>query len=101
MTLTPLERRLAQLILAGFPFTADDVTANGAVALDAGHGPNGRQNGIGSLFNRAARRGLIAFTGEVVRSEAPHRKGGAIRRWQATEAGRLWARNALDDERAR
>jgi hypothetical protein len=92
---SPLERRLARLILAGRPFTADDVTDDGALALDAAHRPNARQNGIGTLFNQAARRGLIWFTGQVVRSRAPHRKGGAIRVWDGTEAGVLWARNVL------
>lgn len=92
---TPLERRLARLILVGREFTADDVTANGLVALDPDHAANGRQNAIGTLFNQASRRGLIDFTGQVVRSNAPHRKGGAIRVWRGTEAGVLWARSIL------
>lgn len=92
---TPLERRLARLLLAGGTFTADDVTGDGNVALDTSHAPNAKQNGIGTLFNQASRRGLIDFTGNVVRSNAPHRKGGAIRVWRGTEAGVLWARNVL------
>jgi hypothetical protein len=92
---TPFDRRLARLILAGRTFTADDVTNNGAIALDTDHTPMGKQSGIGSMFNQWQRRGLIVPTGEVVRSSSPHRKGGAIRVWHGTEAGVLWARNVL------
>jgi hypothetical protein len=95
MTTSPLERRIAHLILSGVRFTADDVTADGALALDGGHTPNGAQSGIGSMFTQLARRGLIETTNEVVRSRAPHRKGGAIRVWLGTEAGHLWARSVL------
>jgi hypothetical protein len=91
----PLERRAARVILTGGTFTADDITAHGLIAIDTHHTPNGKQNGVGALFNQLARRGLIDFTGQVVRSDAPHRKGGAIRVWRATEAGVLWARNVL------
>lgn len=90
-----LERRMAHLILSGVRFTADDVTADGALALDGEHLPNARQNAIGSMFNQLARRGIIEFTGTVVRSKAPHRKGGAIRVWLGTETGHLWARSVL------
>jgi hypothetical protein len=90
-----MSSRLAGLILQGGPFTADDVTEAGALVIDGQHTPNGKQSGIGSLFNQAARRGLIYFTGNVVRSEAPHRKGGAIRVWRGTEVGVLWARSVL------
>ena len=90
-----LERRMAHVILSGVRFTADDVTADGLLTLDQGHQPNGPQSGIGSMFNQLARRGLIETTNEVVRSRAPHRKGGAIRVWLGTEAGHLWARNVL------
>jgi hypothetical protein len=86
-----IEQALARCILTGSSFTADDVTADGAVTIDGTHEPNARQNGIGSMFNRAAKRGLIEWTGEVVRSRAPHRRGGTIRVWTGTEAGRLWA----------
>lgn len=95
IAVSPLERRLARLLLAGRTFTADDVTADGVLALDPDHAANGKQNAIGSMFNQASRRGLIDFTGDVVRSVAPHRKGGGIRVWRGTEAGALWARNAL------
>lgn len=94
LTVSPLERRLASLLLAGRTFTADDVTDNGTVGF--GHAPNAAPNAIGAMFNQASRRGLIDFTGEVVRSNAPHRKGGCIRVWHGTEAGRLWARNVLE-----
>jgi hypothetical protein len=91
----PYDRRLAWLIIDRPHFTADDLTDEGAVTLDAGHGANGANNGIGSYVQGAARRGLIAWTGAVVRSKAPHRKGGAIRVWHGTTAGRLWARGVL------
>jgi hypothetical protein len=92
---TPFDRRLARLILVGRTFTADDITANGSIALDPDHESNGKQSSIGAMFNQWQRRGLIVPTGEVVRSAAPHRKGGAIRVWHGTEAGVLWARNIL------
>lgn len=88
-----LDRRLAALVLDGRPFTADDLTNEGAAALDANHAPNGKQNGIGAYVNQAAQRGLIEWTGQVVKSKAPKRKGGAIRVWMATTAGLRWARN--------
>lgn len=89
--ITMFEPRLAELILTGHPFSADDLTRSGAVAIDGRHGANGAQSGIGSFVQKAAQRGLIAWTGTVVRSQAPHRKGGAIRTWTGTEAGRAWA----------
>lgn len=90
-----LERRFAHLVLSGVRFTADDVTADGAIALDSDHAPNGAQSAIGSMFVQLHRRGLIETTNEVVRSRAPHRKGGAIRVWLGTESGHLWARSVL------
>ena len=95
-----LERRLAWLILSQSTFTADDLTDDGQFALDANHEPNGGQSGIGAFINSASRRRLIQWTGAVVRSKAPHRKGGAIRMWAPTDAGRLWARGVLDEVRA-
>lgn len=93
---TTLERRLAEVILGGADtFTADDLTYSGQLAADPSHAANARQNSIGTLFNKASRSGRIAFTGDIKRSSAPHRKGGAIRVWRATEAGRLWARSIL------
>jgi len=90
-----LERRLAYLILTMRTFTADDLTDDGAFALDPDHDPNAAQNGIGAFINSASRRRLIEFTGAVVKSKAPHRKGGVIRIWTGTTAGRLWARGLL------
>jgi hypothetical protein len=89
------DRRLAWLIISRQHFTADDLTDDGAVTLDAAHGANGAQSGIGAYVNRASRRGLIAWTGAVVKSKAPHRKGGAIRVWHGTDRGRTWARGVL------
>jgi hypothetical protein len=95
---TPLERRFAQLCIAlgiGARICADDVTDNGSITIDPAGAPNARQNGIGSLFNQWARRGLIVDTGQNVRSKAPRRKGGKDSVWEITEAGVLWARNVL------
>jgi hypothetical protein len=91
------DRRLAWLIIDRPHFTADDLTLEGDDPLDAGHAPNAAQNGVGAYINSASRRRLIEFTGHVVRSRAPHRKGGAIRVWRGTDAGRLWARGVLAD----
>ena len=90
-----LEQRLAWLVLQPAPFSADDLTDNGQVALDPSHAPNGAQSGIGSLIQWAARERLIEWTGAVVRSKAPKRKGGAIRMWAGTTKGRAWARSVL------
>lgn len=93
-----LDRQLRAIALAGpIEFTIDDLTAAGKIALDASHAPNARQNGIGSYVNRAARDGLIEFTGRIERSKAPRRKGGAIRVWRITPAGIEWARRLADD----
>jgi hypothetical protein len=94
-----LERRAAQLNLRG-EWTADDLTDSGVVTLDPSHEPNAGQNGIGAFINGLARRGLIVFTGRVIRSTSPARKGGGIRVWAPTEAGVLWARNVLDSQSA-
>jgi hypothetical protein len=91
----PYDRRLAWLIVDRPHFTADDLTDAGNAPLDAGHAPNGANNGIGAYFNAASRSGLIAWTGAVVKSKAPKRKGGAIRVWHGTNAGRRWARGVL------
>lgn len=93
---TDLDRRLAWLILDRRTFTADDLTDGGDFTLDGGgHGVNGRQNGIGAFVQQASRRRLIEWTGAVVRSKSPHRKGGAIRVWSGTTVGRSWARGVL------
>lgn len=90
--MTPVEARLIALVAAGEPFTADDVTGAGALTLDGGtHAPNAKQSGIGSLFRSYATQGRITFTGRIVASRAPHRKGGAIRVWQPTAHGQAWA----------
>jgi hypothetical protein len=91
-----LDSRLAELIVSGRSFTADDVTANGVFTLDPMHSPNGTQSGIGAMFQRASRERLIEWTGEVVKSRAKHRKGGAIRVWRGTEKGARWAQMILE-----
>ena len=93
--MTPFDRRLAWLIIDRPHFTADDLTDNGNLTFDVTHRANARNNGIGAYVNGAAQRGLIAWTGAVVRSQAPKRKGGAIRVWHGTDAGRRWARGVL------
>lgn len=97
--MSDIERRFAELVDTREPFSSDDVTANGSVALDGSHAPNAGQSGIGSMFQAAAKAKRIEFTGEVVRSKAPHRKGGVIRVWVGTEVGQLWARRLLDPGR--
>jgi hypothetical protein len=90
-----LERRLAWLIISQSTFTADDLTEDGQVAIDAGHAPNAGQNGIGAFIGSAHKRRLIQRTGASVKSRAPHRKGGMIQIWAPTVAGKLWARSVL------
>lgn len=91
MTASLLERRLAHFIMQEKPFTADDVTDNGAITADGTHAPNAKQSSIGSMFQSHARRGHIVFTGQVIKSTAKHRKGGMIRVWEGTASGRRWA----------
>lgn len=83
--------RLRELILTGDPFTADDLTGNGQLTVAGDHSPNGTQNAIGWAFRRWHSQQLIEPTGHVVASRAPHRKGGMIREWRATERGKAWA----------
>lgn len=90
-----LEQRLAWLVLQPNPFTADDLTDNGQVAIDPTHSPNGRQSGIGSLFRWASSERLIERTGHVIKSKAPKRKGGMIQTWVGTTKGKAWARDVL------
>jgi hypothetical protein len=82
---------LAAVVVAGVEFTADDVTHNGARTVDPTHRSNGAQSAIGKVFQEAQRLGWIESTGRVVRSTAPHRKGGGIRVWRPTQAGIDWA----------
>lgn len=92
----PYDRQLARLILSSRCFTADDLTANGERPLDPTHKPNAGQNGVGAYMCRVSRQGLIVWTGDVVRSQAPLRKGGAIRVWQGSTAGKRWARTVKE-----
>ena len=94
MTADRLTRRMATLCVDGGVFSADDITERGAVTLDDDHQPNGRNNGIGSLFRSHASAGHIEPVG-TKRSAAPHRKGGMIRTWQSTPAGQRWASSVL------
>ena len=90
-----LQAQAARLILADLRFSSNDVTINGDIVIDPTHAQSGRQSGIGAMFNEMARRQLIEFTGDIEASTSPHRKGGMVRIWRGTEAGRLWARNVL------
>ena len=84
--------RLTNLINQGArSITSDDVTDNGRITLDATHKANGKQSGIGSWFTSKAREGIIVSTGQLVKSNAPHRKKGAIRLWTVTDKGVAWA----------
>ncbi len=91
-----LERRLAQLIMLGDPFSADDLTDGGRIMLDPSGEANAGQNGVGAMVNAAARDGRIVFTGRTVKSSAPRRKGGLIRVWAGTYVGRNWARSVIE-----
>ena len=86
--------RFAEHILRG-EFSADDITDYGRITAHGDHDPNARQNTIGSMFQSHARQGHIHFTGRVIKSTSPHRKGGMIRIWVGTEKGKLWAREVL------
>ena len=89
-----IENRMIACIFVGEPFTADDVTKDGSIAVDPSRAQSGRQSSIGALFMEHSRAGHIEPTGEVIRSRAPSRKGGAIRVWRATPAGIAWAETA-------
>jgi hypothetical protein len=80
-----IEARFEQLIASGRPFTADDVTDGGRLALDDEHAANGRQSAIGTLFSKASKAGRIVPTGAVRSSSSPRRKGGLIREWQGVD----------------
>ena len=80
-----LIERLDSLIASGRPFTADDVTDNGRLTVSGDHAPNQKQNTIGTLFRTAAAADRIGPTGRVVKSRAPHRKGGMIREWEGSD----------------
>ena len=98
MTNKMLERRLAWLILDRQTFTADDLTDSGRITLDPTHAQSAGQSGFGGVFSSASRRGLIQKTGAVVKSKAPHRKGGTDHLWAPTVKGRRWARGVLAEE---
>lgn len=82
-----IEQAMVRTIARGASFTADTLTKAGADTVDPSHQANGAQSSIGALFRSYAQRGWIEWTGDVVRSTAPHRKGGAIRVWQPTITG--------------
>jgi hypothetical protein len=92
-----VDERIAFVIFGGEPFTSDDVTEDGSWTLDPAHTPNSIQSAVGSAFQLAARRGLIESDGRVTHSCSPHRKGGSIRVWRATEAGIEWANSIFGD----
>jgi hypothetical protein len=90
---TTLDEQLITLILGGFTaVNADDVTACGTITLDSEHRPNGKQNGIGSFFQRKRKEGILTPTGNYVQSRSIKRKGGTIQIWQVTPYGAVWAR---------
>lgn len=94
-----LQARLYTLMSRGTPFTADDVTADGKVTVAGDHEPNKKQNAIGAMIRSQSQAKRIAPTGKVVSSKAPHRKGGMIREWRATDFGARWAKSQLDAQR--
>lgn len=86
--------RMLELIAAGGEFTASDVTDRGRDVIDPSHRPNGANNGIGAMFAAEHRAGHIEPVG-VRKSTSPHRKGGLVRTWRATDRGRVWAADVL------
>lgn len=86
-----LTDRMADLILADEPFTADDLTQNGALCVDANHQPNGAQNSVGALFRYHSQHGHITLTGQVRKSASVHRRGGLQQVWAPTIGGYWWA----------
>jgi len=90
-----MDDRLAELIAAGEPITADTVTDCGRLTLDPSHEANSLNNGIGSRFRAWGADGLIVTTGRVVKSQSPKRKGGMIQIWEATPRGITWARSRI------
>ena len=88
-------RRIAKVGLSVNEFSADDITNDGDWALDPAHGANGRQSAISTTFQGLSKQGNIVWTGEVVKSRSPHRRGGIIRVWRLTTKGRAWAKDLL------
>lgn len=92
--MTTLDDQLITLILQGHTeINADDVTGCGNVTLDSEHRPNGKQNGIGSFFQRKRKEGILFPTGVYTQSKSIKRKGGTIQIWQVTMFGATWARD--------
>jgi hypothetical protein len=92
-----LPTALARLIVDEDSFTADDLTVGGLMVIDPDRKPNSSQNRIGSAFRHWSEQGLIRWTGDVVQSRSPRRKGGMIRVWESTPKGRAWATQWLLD----
>ena len=72
-----------QLAAEHIPFNADDAAAISDMPDDT-HQANGKNNGIGQAFRRAAAEGIIKPTGRIVRSKRKHRKGGMQQEWIGT-----------------
>ena len=94
-----IAQRMLELVAAGAPYSADELTSRGALAVDAAHGQSGAQSAIGAQFRMMAKRGWIEKTGEYRRSSSPRRKGGMILEWQPTERGIAGARAQLGQGR--
>jgi len=88
-------KRIAQIGLAEDEFSANEITSDGEWALDPDHGANGRQSAISATFQGLSSQGKIVWTGAVVKSKAPRRRGGIIRVWRLTAKGRAWAKELL------
>lgn len=75
---------LLSLAAGGDEFTADQLLAI-VGPPDPDHEANGANSGIGTVFGRASREGLIEAVG-VKPSAQPKRRGGMIRVWRGTAA---------------
>jgi hypothetical protein len=91
-----IDFRLFELAVLRDEITADDITSNGTRAVDGTHKANGRQSSIGSHFQKWHKQGLIEPTGRVVKSKAPHRKGGMIQIWRILPETKRLAYSVLD-----
>ncbi len=77
---------MRELAATGQGFYSDDLVERVGWP-DDGHGPNGANGAIGSLFRQAAALGLIVKTGRVRTSRQPRRKGGMIQEWRGVGGG--------------
>ena len=88
-----IEKRFHELLAAGDPFSADDLTQSGT--LQEHHEQNSSNGRIGNLFMIHKGYGHIEAI-DAVNSTSPHRHGGLIRVWKPTPDGVKYAKAARD-----